>query len=129
MVAALATTTLGNTDLVTTTFGLGCGPIAKRSFATGVATVQRALELGVRYFDTSPLYGKGVSQAILGTALLEYETLSGDEVDAVLRGEAIVRPEEEEPPKDAGRKASVPSSGKAKDHPGGGFEPEPQPES
>ena len=50
---------------------MGCGPIAKRSFATGVATVQRVLELGVRYFDTSPLYGKGVSQAILGTALLD----------------------------------------------------------
>jgi aryl-alcohol dehydrogenase-like predicted oxidoreductase len=71
IMAELATTTLGNTDLVTTTFGLGCGPIAKRSFATGVATVQRALELGVRYFDTSPLYGKGVSQAIVGTALLD----------------------------------------------------------
>ena len=67
----------------------------------------------------------------LGIALLEYETLSGAEVDTLLRGEPIIRPEEEDPPKDAGRKASVPSSGKAKDQPepGGGFEPEPQPES
>ena len=67
--AALTTTKLGSTDLVATSFGLGCGPLDVRSFATGVATVERALELGVRYFDTSPHYGKGVSQAILGTAL------------------------------------------------------------
>lgn len=65
----LPTTNVGSTNLVTTTFGLGCGPIAKHSFAAGVATVHRALELGVRYFDTSPIYGKGVSQAILGEAL------------------------------------------------------------
>jgi D-threo-aldose 1-dehydrogenase len=34
-----------------------------------VATVQRALELGVRYFDTAPFYGRGLSQAVLGEAL------------------------------------------------------------
>ena len=65
----------------------------------------------------------------IGKALLEYETLSGEEVDTLLRGEPIIRPEEEEPPEDACRKASVPTSGTAKDHPGGSFEPEPQPES
>ena len=66
---ALPTTNLGNTDLSTTTFGLGGGSLNVQSFATGVETVQRALKLGVRYFDTSPHYGKGVSQAILGAAL------------------------------------------------------------
>ena len=75
------------------------------------------------------LHGNRDDLETLGKALLEYETLSGEEVDTLLRGETIIRPEEEEPPKDAGRKASVPSSGKIKDHPGGGFEPEPQPES
>jgi cell division protease FtsH len=61
--------------------------------------------------------------------LLEYETLSGDEVKALLRGEAIVRDDgEEEPPADNGAKSSVPTtdegvSGKST----GGFEPEPQP--
>ena len=48
----------------------------------------------------------------LAQALLEHESLSGDEVKAVLRGETIVRPEE--PPaaeRGAGRKASVPTSG------------------
>ncbi|MFQ5766076.1 MAG: ATP-dependent metallopeptidase FtsH/Yme1/Tma family protein, partial [Rhodospirillales bacterium] len=65
----------------------------------------------------------------IAKALLEYETLTGEEVDALLRGESIVRPEDTEPPTEGGRKASVPSSGKAKKakgHPGMG--PEPQPE-
>ncbi len=48
----------------------------------------------------------------LAQALLDYETLSGDEAKAVIRGESIVRPEEDDWPKDAGRKSSVPSSGK-----------------
>ncbi|MFM2045447.1 MAG: ATP-dependent metalloprotease FtsH, partial [Pseudomonadota bacterium] len=63
-------------------------------------------------------------------ALLEYETLSGDEVRALVRGESIVRTEppqtppaaKAEPPK-PGRRGSVPTSGKEP----GGFEPEPQP--
>ena len=69
----------------------------------------------------------------LGQALLEYETLSGAEVHALLRGEPIVRPEGEDPTNGAGadtggRRASVPTAGKPKgSH--GGFGPEPQPES
>ena len=35
----------------------------------GVSVVERAFELGVNYFDTAPLYGKGRSEEILGTAL------------------------------------------------------------
>ncbi len=65
----------------------------------------------------------------LGEALLEYETLTGDEVKAVIRGESIVRPEEDEAPKDPGRKSSVPASGKkAKGH-AGPLKTAPQPES
>ena len=59
-------------------------------------------------------------------ALLEFETLSGDEVATILRGEKIVRPEEtttSEPPREMKPKSSVPLSGKKP----GGFEPEPQP--
>ena len=65
----------------------------------------------------------------LGEALLEYETLTGDEVKALLRGESIVRPEESEASMDPGRGASVPASGKkAKGHPGP-LKTAPQPES
>ena len=46
----------------------GCG-LPRVSFADGVATVHRALELGINYFDTAPLYSRGVAQAILGVAL------------------------------------------------------------
>ncbi len=64
----------------------------------------------------------------LSQALLEYETLSGDEVNALLRGEEIHSPDEPEentPPGDGGRRsASVPSSG-SKSRPSGGFGPEP----
>jgi cell division protease FtsH len=66
----------------------------------------------------------------IATALLEYETLTGAEVDALLRGEPVVRPEEHEPPPESGRRASVPTTGKTKkpkSHPG--MDPEPQPES
>ncbi len=48
----------------------GCG-LPRVSFADGMATVHRALELGVNYFDTAPLYSSGVAQAILGVALQE----------------------------------------------------------
>jgi cell division protease FtsH len=66
----------------------------------------------------------------IAQALLEYETLSGKEVDALLNGEEIFRPSPEDPPAGAGRKSSVPTSGKKKRDSGkdaGGMEPEPQP--
>ena len=65
---------------------------------------------------------------VIATALLEYETLSGDDVSALLRGESIVRPEaNDDMPKEGGHRASVPTSGRAKDEPSGGLEAEPQP--
>jgi cell division protease FtsH len=65
----------------------------------------------------------------LAKALLEYETLSGDEVRALLRGEPISRPSQDsEPPaKKKGRRSSVPTSGGTKQGKPGGLEPEPQP--
>ncbi len=48
----------------------------------------------------------------LAEALLEYETLSGEEVQAILRGEPIVRPSPDSGShQDSGRRTSVPSSG------------------
>ena len=66
---------------------------------------------------------------IIAKALLEYETLTGDEVNALLRGESIIRPEDE-PPGESGHKSSVPSAGKSKKDKGAPeMGPEPQPES
>jgi cell division protease FtsH len=61
--------------------------------------------------------------------LLEYETLSGEEVNALLNDEEIDRSDPTGTTGESGRRSSVPSSGKAakgKDSPGG-LEPEPQP--
>jgi cell division protease FtsH len=64
----------------------------------------------------------------LAKGLLEYETLSADEVYKVIRGEAIDR-SEPAPKPSGGKRSSVPSSGKSakgSDKPGGiGPEPEP----
>lgn len=49
--------------------GFGAGFVNFAGFDTSVATVLRARELGLSYFDTSVLYRAGASQAILGEAL------------------------------------------------------------
>ena len=54
----------------------------------------------------------------LAKGLLEYETLSGDEIQAVLRGEKIVRKVVDDPMPDQ-RRASVPSASPRPDMPGG----------
>ena len=69
----------------------------------------------------------------LAKGLLEYETLSGPEVDAILNDEPIDRSDPTGTTGgESGRRSSVPSSGKpareGKEGPGG-LEPEPQPES
>ena len=64
----------------------------------------------------------------IAQALLEYESLSGNDIDALLRGESIVREDSDDMPPEGGHKSSVPSSGKAKkdDSPGLGAEPQPE---
>jgi L-galactose dehydrogenase len=59
----------GTTGAKTTALGLGGAFLTHRSFADGVATVRKALDLGITYFDTSPMYCSGASQAVLGEAL------------------------------------------------------------
>src|SRR4051794_9885329 len=60
----------GTSDDSCTALSMGCGfPIGYAGFERSVATVRRAFELGIRYFDTSPLYRFGNSQAIVGEAL------------------------------------------------------------
>ena len=66
----------------------------------------------------------------IAKALLEYETLSGDEVRALVAGEDIHRDDasSDEKPKDGGRRSSVPTAGVRKNKPSG-FGAKPQPES
>lgn len=66
---------LGRTSLQLTRLGLGTAPLGGLYTAVGderaVATVDRAWELGLRWFDTAPLYGSGLAERRLGAALRE----------------------------------------------------------
>jgi D-threo-aldose 1-dehydrogenase len=56
--------------------GLGCAQLGNLYHAIGdetaAATVRRAWDEGVRYFDTAPHYGLGLSETRLGAALREF---------------------------------------------------------
>lgn len=62
---------IGRTDLCVTRLGLGCGPVGNRarSESEGVETVKKALELGINYLDTAPMYGIGKSERRVGKAI------------------------------------------------------------
>jgi D-threo-aldose 1-dehydrogenase len=64
---------LGATDVEVTRLGLGLAPLAGLYAPVGAAqaaaTVERAWDRGIRYFDTAPLYGNGLSERRAGAAL------------------------------------------------------------
>src|SRR6516162_8579267 len=64
---------LGRTALRVTRLGLGCAPLGNLYAAIGDAearaTVDAAWNAGLRWFDTAPLYGHGLSEQRLGAAL------------------------------------------------------------
>ncbi|MCB0063068.1 MAG: aldo/keto reductase [Caldilineaceae bacterium] len=70
---ALTTVPLGGKNsLQVTNFGLGTAPIGNTTSVPdgdADATIQRAYELGVRLFDSAPLYGKGEAEIRVGRAL------------------------------------------------------------
>ncbi|KAI4964863.1 hypothetical protein ZWY2020_058093 [Hordeum vulgare] len=65
--------TLGGTGLRVSPVGFGASPLGNvfgdvpRDVAR--ATVRRALDLGINFFDTSPYYGGTVSESVLGDCL------------------------------------------------------------
>ena len=64
---------IGRTSLSLTRLGLGGAAIGGVFDAVdehdGLATIERAWELGIRYFDVAPLYGYGAAERRLGAAL------------------------------------------------------------
>ena len=70
---------IGSTDIEVTALGFGGAPFggADLTTAEAAAIIQRAYDGGVRYFDTAPLYGVGVSEQRFGSGLSQ---LPRDEV-------------------------------------------------
>ena len=76
----MRTRTLGRNGLVVSEIGLGCMGM---TFAYGpadeseaVATLERALDLGVTFFDTAEVYGPYVNEELSGKPLPDAATMS-----------------------------------------------------
>src|SRR6202035_471441 len=65
--------TFGNTELKVSIIGLGCygmsGAYGPADDAESIATIRRALDLGVNLLDTSASYGKGHNHRLIGEAI------------------------------------------------------------
>ena len=63
----------GNTDLTVSIIGLGCygmsGAYGPADDTESIATIRRALDLGVNLLDTSASYGKGHNHRLIGEAI------------------------------------------------------------
>ncbi|HMQ90260.1 MAG TPA: aldo/keto reductase [Flavilitoribacter sp.] len=58
---------LGKSALQPTIIGLGC--MSFHTLETGRPVIEKALDLGINYFDTADLYDKGENERIVGTVL------------------------------------------------------------
>src|SRR5579875_3035081 len=69
----MQTRILVRTGLQVSVLGFGCGAVGglmvRGEAAEQERAVARALELGINYFDTAPLYGNGESEKNLGRVL------------------------------------------------------------
>jgi aryl-alcohol dehydrogenase-like predicted oxidoreductase len=78
----METITLGSQGLVVSRQGLGCMGMSEfygaRDDDESVATIHRALELGLTFFDTADMYGPFTNEVLLGRAL------------GTRRGEAVI---------------------------------------
>jgi hypothetical protein len=72
-------------------FGGDWGRVERSQWDAGKATVQKALELGINFFDTAQAYGFGMAERMLGEALQPY--LKGLREDIVLATKGGLRME------------------------------------
>jgi aryl-alcohol dehydrogenase-like predicted oxidoreductase len=64
---------LGTQGLEVSALGLGCMGMSEFYGTTdegeAIATIQRALELGIDFFDTADMYGRGANEKLVGKAI------------------------------------------------------------
>ena len=72
-------TTLGSTDLSVSRLCLGCMSFSESGddwtldAGESRAVIERAIDLGITFFDTANVYSVGESESILGDVLAEYD--------------------------------------------------------
>ena len=104
----IATRNIGTTDIAVTELGFGGAPLGVVGDLItddeAAAIMHRAWDGGIRYFDTAPLYGHGLSEKRVGRVLRELprdsfvlSTKIGRLLVAVEEGERVARARDHEP--------------------------------
>ena len=60
---------LGNSELMVAPIGLGCNRHLDDGDTVALASIQKALDLGINHFDSADIYGFGDGETFLGKAL------------------------------------------------------------
>jgi D-threo-aldose 1-dehydrogenase len=75
MIDWVSTVRIGSTDLFVPRIGLGTASLGNflepMTDAEAIAVIRRALEAGIRYIDTAPLYGHGLAEQRVGRAIAD----------------------------------------------------------